>query len=265
MPLIDSHAHLTDKQFAPDLADVIHRAQEAGVVAVVAIADRIADSQRVVALAQAHPGRIHATAGVHPHSAKEWGSEALEAMSTLLGNREANRIVAVGEMGLDYHYDFSPRDAQITAFRDQLRLAREFGFPCVVHCREAADDVLRLIGEAQDGNLRGVVHCFSEDPAAARRVIDLGFHIGIGGMVTFKRADALREVIAAVGLERLLVETDAPYLAPIPHRGKRNEPAFVRLTAERVAEVLGLSFEAVAETTTKNACDLFGINMQCIL
>jgi TatD DNase family protein len=256
--LIDTHAHLTDAKFDVDREAVIDRSIEGGIGAVVSIGEDIASSRGAVALAKANPS-VFATVGVHPHNASHWGGEAEAALRDLLRERQANRIVAVGETGLDYHYDFSPREQQIDALRAQLRLAKEHALPVVLHCREAADDLLGILEQEQDSTLRGVLHCFAEDLTAAQRAIDLGMHLGIGGLVTFKNAVWLRDVVRAVGLERVVVETDAPYMAPVPKRGKRNEPALVAHTARSLAELLGLSEAEVAEITTRNALSLFGL------
>ncbi|MBN1475746.1 TatD family hydrolase [Candidatus Sumerlaeota bacterium] len=258
MVLVDTHAHLTDAKFDGDREAIIDRSVGAGIGAVISIGEDIASSQRAVELASSHPS-VFATVGVHPHNASQWGVEAEASLRELLSARRDARIVAVGETGLDYHYDFSPREQQAEALRAQLRLAKEHGLPVVLHCREAADDLLSVLEQEQDSSLRGVLHCFAEDLPAAERALALGFHLGIGGLVTFKNAEGLRDVIRAVGLERVVVETDAPHMAPVPHRGKRNEPALVAHIAHFLAELLSLSEAEVTEITTRNALSLFGL------
>jgi TatD DNase family protein len=256
--LIDTHAHLTDAKFDADREEAIDRSIDSGIGAVISIGEDIDSSQEAIALAKTHPS-VFSTVGVHPHNASRWGDEAQDALRGLLGERQDAKIVAVGETGLDYHYDFSPREQQIEALTAQLRLAKEHALPVVLHCREAADDLLGVLEQEQDSTLRGVLHCFAEDLPAARRVIELGLFLGIGGLVTFKNAAGLRDVIQAVGLERIVVETDAPYMAPVPRRGKRNEPALVAHTARFLAELLSLGEAEVAEITTRNALALFGL------
>jgi TatD DNase family protein len=253
MRLIDTHAHLTDERFTDDLEAVLARAREAGVEAIVVIGASVTEAEEAIALAHRNHG-IWATVGLHPHEAKDWGEEVEARLRGLAGD---HRVVAVGETGLDHHYDFSPRDSQTAAFRAQMLLAKELDLPVVIHCREAGDDVLSLLEEEQSGRLRGVVHCFGEDLTAARRVLEVGFYLGIGGLVTFKNAEPLRAVIREIGIDRVVLETDAPHMAPVPRRGKRNEPALIRHTASKLAEVTGLTVEEVAAITTRNAENLY--------
>ncbi len=255
MPLVDTHAHLTDARFDDDRDSVLANARATGVETVIGIADTLPDSEAAIALAREHTDLL-ATAGVHPHHADQWNEAAARRLRDL-----ATRpgVVAIGETGLDYHYDTAPRETQIEAFRAQVRLAKDVALPVVVHCREAAADVLRVLGEEQDGSLRGVVHCFAEDLAAAQRLIEGGLHLGIGGLVTFKNAERLRGVLREIGLARIVLETDAPYLAPVPRRGKRNEPALLRHIAAKIAEVVGVTEDEVACATTDNARALFNL------
>lgn len=254
--LVDTHAHLTADVFQDDLESVLVRSQEAGVTRIVCIGDRYDSSRQAVAMASAYPS-LWATVGVHPHQASEAGDE-LE--STLLALAEEPRVVAIGETGLDYHYDFAPRDVQQDVFRRHIRVAKEVGLPIVVHNRESGDDVLRLLEEEDGTAVGGVLHCFWGTPEEAQRALDMGFYLGVGGSITFKNNDALRELVATLPLERLIVETDAPYLTPVPHRGQRNEPAYTRLSALELATVKGVSFEDVARTTSDNAARLFGLS-----
>ena len=246
--MIDSHCHLDDKQFDPDRDEVIARARAAGIDRMMAIGtgDGPPDLEAALRLARTHPF-IYATVGVHPHDASKAMPEtntALEALAT------DPKVLAIGEIGLDYHYDFSPRNVQRAVFIDQLNLAARVRKPIVIHTREAWDDTLRILREHWTG--AGIIHCFSGGPEEARQALDLGFYLAFGGVLTFPKADALREAARLAPEDRLLIETDAPYLAPVPKRGKRNEPAFIVETARRLAQVRGVAPERIAEVTTRN-------------
>jgi TatD DNase family protein len=246
--LIDSHCHLDDKQFDPDRDEVIARAREAGVKRMMAIGTGNGPPDLECALRLARRlDFIYATVGVHPHDASKATPETFAAMEALA--REA-KVLAIGEIGLDYHYDFSPRDVQREVFVRQLELAGSAGKPIVIHTREAWEDTLLVLREHWLG--AGIIHCFSGGPAEARQALDLGFYLSFGGVITFPKAEALRDAARMAPEDRLLVETDAPYLAPVPKRGKRNEPAFVVETARRLAEVRGAAPERIAEVTTAN-------------
>ena len=249
--MIDSHAHLTDARYADDVAQVIDRATAAGVGAVISIATDPADARNAVALAERHEG-IFATAGVHPHAAGRIPKEAIEEVRALAGHP---KVVAIGEAGLDYHYDFAPREAQIGWFRRQLGLAAELALPVVVHAREADADVSALMREAGSG-VRGVLHCFSSGRALLDTGLELDWYVSFGGMVTFKRFDA-SDLVRAVPEDRLLVETDSPYLAPVPHRGRRNEPAHIPLIVKRLAEIRAVDADLLAAATARNARTLY--------
>jgi TatD DNase family protein len=246
--LVDSHCHLDDKQFDPDRAEVIERAREAGVERMMAIGtgDGPPDLEVALRLARAYDF-IYATVGVHPHDASKATPETFAAMQVLAAEP---KVLAIGEIGLDYHHNFSPPDVQRTVFIEQLKLAARAGKPIVIHTREAWDDTLAVLREHWTGS--GIIHCFSGGPAEARQVLDLGFYLSFGGVVTFPKAEALREAARMAPDDRLLIETDAPYLAPVPQRGKRNEPAFMAETARRLAEVRGVSPEHIARVTTGN-------------
>jgi TatD DNase family protein len=255
--LVDSHCHVADPEFDADRDAVLARAAANGVTTLVCVGatgPAEANAPAVALAGRPAPPAIVATVGVHPHHA----STADDAAFALLeGLAVAPGVVAVGETGLDFHYDFSPRVAQRAAFVRTIELARRVVLPLVVHVREAhaeAADILRAEGASAVG---GVIHCFTGDRDDARRYLDLGFHISVAGMVTFKNADSLRTAVRTVPLDRLLVETDAPYLAPVPHRGRRNEPAWVRVVADAVAAVRAESFDAVAAATAENARHLF--------
>ena len=259
--MIDSHCHLAGEEFAGDLDDVIARAQEAGLVRclVILAADEDAEFERAERVSRAWPAVRYAV-GVHPHNAHKFADNP-EAAASLTANRLelVPNARAVGEIGLDYHYDFSPRDVQQAVFRSQLRLARDRGLPVVIHTREAEIDTLRIITEESEGRLRGVFHCFSGDSAAAERALATGFFVSIPGIVTFPRADTLREAARLVPEHRLFVETDSPFLAPVPFRGHRNEPAYVVKTLEMLARVRGAAVDALAARLVNNFDELFGV------
>jgi len=246
--LVDSHCHLDDKQFEPDRNEVIARAREAGVERMMAIGtgDGPPDLEAAVRLARRH-SFIYATVGVHPHDAAKATPETFAALETL---SKEPKVLAVGEIGLDYHYDFSPRDVQRDVFVEQLKLASRTGKPIVIHTREAWEDTLALLRTHWAG--AGIMHCFSGGPAEAIQALDLGFYLSFGGVLTFPKAEAPREAARLAPEDRLLIETDAPYLAPVPKRGRRNEPAFMVETARRLADVRGVTAERVAEVTTGN-------------
>lgn len=251
--LIDSHAHLTDERLAAEVGEVLERARAAGVTRVVSIGTTLEDSRAAAALAKLHPD-VHASVGIHPHSAEEATAEALREIEALA--REPG-VVALGETGLDYFYDNAPRDAQRRSFLHHLDMGRRLDLPVVVHAREADDDVTALLREAGAGT-RGVLHCFAGRRPMLEAALALGWYISFSGMITFpKYGDA--ELLRAVPLDRLLVETDSPYLTPVPHRGKRNEPAHVALISRRAAEVRGEDAELVASATARNAMDLYRI------
>lgn len=252
--VIDSHCHL-DMDFAADRAAVLARARDAGVSAMVTIgaSGPFAANHEAVALAAAHP-EIHATVGVHPHEAAAVDDAVLDRVAALAA---APKVVAIGETGLDYHYEHSPRPAQREAFARFVQLARRLDLPLVVHLREADDDAVDVLRAERGGDVGGVIHCFSGDAASARRFLDLGFHISFSGIVTFKTADALRDAARVVPADRLLIETDAPFLAPVPWRGRRNEPALVVQTAAALAEVRGEPLADVAQTTAANTRRVF--------
>ena len=255
--LVDSHCHVAEPEFDADRDAVLARAAASGVSTLVCVGATgpVEANERALALAgRRAPVEIVATVGVHPHHASTADDAAFALLERLA---RAPGVVAIGETGLDFHYDFSPRAAQRAAFARTVALARAVGLPLVVHVREAhveAAELLRAEGAAAVG---GVIHCFTGGCDDARRYLDLGFHVSVAGIVTFKNADALRAAVRVVPGDRLLVETDAPYLAPVPHRGRRNEPAHVRLVAQAVAAVRGESLAAVAEATSTNARRLF--------
>jgi TatD DNase family protein len=255
--LVDSHCHVAEPDFDADRDAVLARAAAAGVSVLVCVgATGPADhNASAVALAgRREPIVIVATVGVHPHHASTADDAAF---ATLERFAAAPGVVGLGETGLDFHYDFSPRPAQRAAFARSIALARRLDLPLVVHVREAHVEAADLLRAEGGGTLAGVIHCFTGDRHDARRYLDLGFHVSVAGIVTFKNAESLRDAVRTVPLDRLLVETDAPFLAPVPYRGKRNEPAWVREVAESVATVRGEPFDAIAAATTANARRLF--------
>jgi TatD DNase family protein len=252
MHLIDSHAHVDFPQFNDDREAVIERARQRGLVSLVNIGTNVSTSRASLELAESHDF-IYATVGIHPHDSDEASSEALDQLRALAQHPKA---VAIGEIGLDYYRDYSPRPAQRQAFRDQLALASELNLPVVVHSRDAHDEVLSIL---DDWDGVGVLHTYAAGPGRLDQVIGMGFFIGISGPVTYAKADDLRRVAREVPLDRLLVETDCPYLTPEPHRGRRNEPAYVSFVAEAIAETRGMPVERVADATAENARRLFGL------
>jgi TatD DNase family protein len=258
--VIDSHCHLAGKEFASDLDAVVARARAAGLARCLVILGAEDDEEIVQAEAvkTAWP-EVRFAVGVHPHQAHRFAS-APEVAADLVASRldEIPAVCAIGEIGLDYHYDFSPKEVQDAVFRAQLRLARDRNLPVVIHTREAEADTLRVITEEGGGQLRGVFHCFSGDAAAAARALATGFYISIPGIATFPKATDLREAIKEVPDERLLIETDSPYLAPLPFRGKRNEPAYVVRVLDTVAEARGVNRDELGARLVANFDALFG-------
>ncbi len=241
---IDSHCHLDADKFAADLDAVLDRAAAVGVTRMLSIGT--GDLDCAVKLADRYP-QIFATVGVHPHDAAKVEARTFDDLRTLANNP---KVIAFGEIGLDYHYDFSPREVQREVFIQQLKLARDLNLPITIHTREAWEDTMSILRENWSGP--GIMHCFTGDAAQAQEALDLGFCLSYGGVTTFKTAEKVREALQITPQDRILIETDAPYLAPIPWRGKRNEPSFMVETAKRMAEVLGLTLDRVAEITTQN-------------
>jgi TatD DNase family protein len=263
MELIDTHAHLDFSQFDSDREAVVERAEAAGVAAIINVGTDLLSSRRAVALAGQYPS-VYAAVGMHPHHARKLNGDALAQLREL-ANRP--KVVAVGETGLDFYRDLSPRHLQQRAFQAQLAWADKLGRPVIIHDRDAHDEIMRILIDWAAGMVSsplagrlGVLHTFSGDLAMAQQAIDLGFYISISGPVTFRNARRLPEVVRNLPLNRLLVETDCPYLTPHPHRGKRNEPAYVRLVAEQIAALRGLTLSELAAATTANAQRLFMLN-----
>jgi TatD DNase family protein len=258
--VIDSHCHIAGEEFIEDLAAVVERATAAGVSEALCIlgAEDAAELARADAVRAAWPGVRFAT-GVHPHNAGKFSGDVPGAVQTVRGAISRTGAHAVGEIGLDYHYDFSPRDVQHDVFRAQIRLARELDLPIIIHTREATDDTFRILEDEGGPALRGVFHCFTGDAPMARRALGLGFYLSFAGILTFPKAGDLRDVAAATPLDRLLSETDAPYLAPVPFRGKRNEPAYVPKVVETLAGLHGTAVEEMAAQIRANFQQLFGL------
>jgi TatD DNase family protein len=265
--LIDTHCHLNFDAFDADRAAIIERARAANVTRIIIPAIDAETTRQARALAARYPNMVYATAGIHPNDT----AACVDAASTrgIVGEIAAlateSGIVAVGEIGLDYHWDTSPKAAQRRAFEAQLDLARDLRLPVIIHNREASDDVIAILESwardlpAELHGRAGVLHSFSAPPEIAARALTAGFYLGFTGPVTYKNADELRAVAARIPLDRLLIETDAPYLTPAPHRGKRNEPAYVALVAERLAALRQISLDVFAATTTANAIRLFAL------
>lgn len=255
MELVDSHAHLNHADYDEDRDEVLGRARREGVVAIVNVGYDLASSARAVEMARAEPD-CYAAVGIHPHDASDVDDATLAQLGAWLA---VPGVVAVGETGLDFYRDLSPRTAQLEAFRRCLALARERNVPVVLHDRDAHAEMLGVLGGDGIPAAGGVMHCFSGDAAMASACVDLGLHVGITGVITFGKADSLRAVARAVPAERLLIETDCPWLAPEPRRGRRNEPAYVRHVLSALAGTLGRTPDEVAEVTTANARRLFGL------
>jgi TatD DNase family protein len=258
---VDSHAHIDGEEYDTDRDEVIERAREAGVCAILNVGTGDPHSgtlERAVEVAEKYEG-VYAAVGVHPHDARLFDDEAARRIQRLI--EQSARIIAWGEIGLDYHYDNSPRDAQREVFTQQLRLAREAGLPVIIHTREADDETLNILrDEWKDVRLGGVMHCFSGSRAMMESAVALGFMISFAGTLTFKKADDLREVARHVPLERLLVETDCPFLTPVPFRGRRNEPARVVEVARCLAELRGVTTDEMGRLTSENFARFFGLD-----
>jgi TatD DNase family protein len=257
--LIDSHTHLDDARYDADRDAVIARAREAGVEIFITIGCDLATSRSAVALADRYPF-VYATVGVHPHEVKHIGDDWYDELRRLA---QHSKVVAYGEIGLDYHYNYSPPNLQRERFREQVGIAKDLSLPLSIHSREAQEDTIAILREEKAGTVGGVFHCFTGDAWLAKDALDLGFYLSFSGVLTFQNATMLRDIAKTVPMDRLLVETDCPYLTPAPHRGKRNEPSFVTLVAEKLAEVRAeseaLDAEKVGRITSDNTRRLFKI------
>lgn len=253
--LFDTHVHLNARQFAEDCDEVIKRAEEAGVSKMVVVGFDEETIPLAMELAETYD-HIYAAVGWHPVSAIDYEDKHLDWIKSL---SDHPKVVAIGEMGLDYHWDTSPKAKQEEVFRKQIRLAKELDMPIIIHNRKATDDVIRILQEENAAEVGGIMHCYSATVAEVDACLEMNLYISLAGPVTFKNAKEPKEVAKIVPLDRLLIETDAPYLAPHPYRGKRNEPAYVKLVAEEVASLRGMTYEEVCKITMKNACDVYRI------
>ena len=252
--LVDSHCHLDFPALAQESEAILARARAAGVRAMQTIGTRLGTFDRVLAIADANPG-VWCSVGVHPHRAAK---ETIGAAAPLLAEVDHPKVIGIGESGLDYYYEHAPKDVQASVFRAHIEAARASGLPLIVHTREADDDTIAILREAMAaGRFAGVIHCYSSSPALGRQAIELGLYLGIGGILTFRRSEELRATVRELPLERLLLETDAPYLAPEPFRGQRNEPARVAEVAARLAEIKGVPVGDIERVTTENFFRLF--------
>ncbi|HYD29245.1 MAG TPA: TatD family hydrolase [Azospirillaceae bacterium] len=253
--LVDTHCHLDFPDFADELDEVVARARRDGIGRMVTIGTYVSRFPQVLAVAERYDG-IDCTLGVHPHNAAD--EETLSSVERLIELARHPKVIGIGETGLDYYYDKSPREAQQGSFRRHIRACLETGLPLVVHARDADDDIMRILREEASGtSLTGLLHCFSSSRQLAEEAVEFGFYISLSGIITFKKSDELRAAVKGLPLDRLLVETDAPYLAPVPHRGKRNEPAYVVHTATALADLMGVSPGEMARRTTDNFYRLF--------
>lgn len=251
--ITDSHAHLEMREFDRDRADVIRRAEEAGVKRIVTVGTTLAECEKAVTIAAANPN-VYAAVGIHPHEVKRIGKGTYDRLKEIAA---APKVVAYGEIGLDFFRNISPPEVQVRRFGEQLELAGELKLPIIIHDRDAHSQTVNMLKTA--GASRGIIHCFSGDYSMARQCLDMGFYISIPGTVTFPKSDRLRDIVARLPLDRILVETDCPYLTPVPYRGKRNEPAYVANTVRQVAEIRKISFAEAARATSANAAQIFGI------
>jgi len=255
--IVDTHCHLADRKLDADLEGVLMRAADAGIGTIISVGaiSSLEVDRRTIEIAETHP-HIYAAIGVHPHDAKDCDSNRIDALRDLA---QSKKVVAIGESGLDFHYMHSPVEAQETSLRRHLELAAELDLPIVIHCRNAEERLIAIVREAGMPARGGVIHCFTGNRDAAREFVALGFHISFSGIVTFRNARDIQDAAPSVPDDRVMVETDAPYLAPEPHRGKRNEPAYVRRTLEVLAKLRAIEVDRLAAITSKNARRLFSI------
>jgi len=257
--MIDSHCHLAGEEFSGDLSAVVDRAQAAGVTAALCIlsAGDLAERERATRVRDAWSA-VRFAAGVHPHQAGDFAGRVAEACDTVRRAAREHQACAIGEIGLDYHYDFSPRDVQREIFQAQVEVALDLGLPVIIHTREATEDTFQILRDTGAGRLRGVFHCFTGDEAMARTALEIDFYLSFAGIVTFPRAESIRAAARIAPPNRVLAETDAPYLAPVPHRGKRNEPAYVAQVVAKLAEVRSVSIDDLGAQVSRNFESLFG-------
>lgn len=254
----DTHTHLFYPNFEGEVDKIIDRAKQAGVDYMIVPGTDLVTSSKAIELAEKYDS-IYAAVGIHPHDSKDWNESNVVKLEELAKNK---KVVAIGEIGLDYYYDFSPREIQIKAFEDQIDLALKLNLPIIVHNREANNDILKLARKYKDSGLRAQYHCFAGTIADARELVEMHHFISFPGIVTFKNAEGVRKVLSRIAIENLLLETDSPFMTPVPHRGERNEPAYIKFVAEKIAEVHQLTLENVGRATSYNAYKLFGIGMK---
>jgi TatD DNase family protein len=250
--MIDSHCHLADQKFDIDLFDVVNRAKDSGIQMMICIADTLGEAKKCIDIAEQYP-QIFATVGVHPHTSSHWTEDSEKQVRELVTS--SKKVKAIGEIGLDFHYDLSPRDTQKKVFHQQLVIAKELDLPSVVHCREAVEDVWSIVRDVNPKKL--VVHCCTEKFEDVKKFLEKGYLLSFTGIATYPNAQDIRECIRQCPMDQLMIETDAPYLAPVPYRGKRNEPAFVMEVAKLIAELKGIALQEVDEQTTKNTVEFF--------
>ncbi len=252
--LVDSHCHLDFDDFEDDMDEIIGRARENGVNMILNAGNNLDELPNQLALSEQYPF-IYAAVGVHPHNAAEYPNLTAE---DILPHTKHKKVIGIGETGLDYYYDYAPKDLQIKLLREHIRAAQESSLPIIIHNRDSDDDMAAVLGEEYKKKpFAGVIHCFNSSKEFAEFALSIGFYISASGMITFNKCGELRDIFATLPLNRLLVETDAPFLAPIPERGHRNEPAFVRYTAEKLSQIRDMSFDEIAQVTSDNFCNLF--------
>lgn len=255
--IVDSHAHYDDEQFDTDRADVLKRIQEQDIVRVVNPASNLSSARKCIELSEAYDF-VYCAVGIHPHDSQEYSQQSLEIIRKMA---EHKKVVAIGEIGLDYHYDFSPRDVQKQCFAAHIQLALQLELPLIIHNRESHKDILDIVKAEKGYNAGGVFHCFTGSVEMAKEVLDMGFYIALGGAVTFKNAKRPVDVAKYVPIDRLLVETDSPYMAPVPYRGKRNDSGYLSEIIQKISEIRNTDFNDIAMNTTQNANRLFGLNL----
>ena len=252
--LVDSHCHLDYNDFEEDFEDILSRAKDAGVTAILNAGNNIGELDNQLAISEKYPF-IYTAVGVHPHNASEY--EGIKAQD-FIAKSSHKKVVGIGECGLDYYYDYSPKQTQIDVFREQIIASQETGLPLIIHTRDADDDTIGILKEMyQEKPFSGEIHCFTSSKKLADFALSIGFYLSASGILTFNKSQEIRDIFSSVPLDRLLVETDAPFLAPIPKRGRRNEPCFVRYTAERLAQIKDISFDELAQITSDNFYRLF--------
>ena len=252
---IDTHAHLFYKNFDGELDQIVERALEADVKYMICPGTDVKTSKQSIELAEKYES-IYATVGIHPHDTKSFNGKEIDQLRKLA---EHKKVVAIGEIGLDYYYDFSPKAQQLKAFRAQLDLAAELDMPVVIHNREANEDTMNILREYKSKNIRGQLHCYAGTIEDAEELVEMGYLISFTGNITFKKLEELREILKTIPIENLMLETDCPFMTPVPFRGKRNEPSYIPYVAEKIAEIHNVSVEEVKQLTTFNAINLFGI------